>query len=153
MPIVKPQLGFVSQWRHSDGRLGSTNSRVADERILYSEASAAWQFRFFSLTCSLPSCLDLISLVYFMYVSVFPACVLHVSPVLKEVRRDHLIPQNWSYRWSWVTVWVLGTEPRVSARAASSLHWWGSPQSLWSFLMLTQTCAVTGLRSLYRKDK
>lgn len=29
---------------------------------------------------------------------------------------------NWSYRWFWGTVWVLGIEPEFSARATSALN-------------------------------
>jgi hypothetical protein len=38
---------------------------------------------------------------------------------------------SWSYRWLWATMWVLGSKPGSSARAASSLkHWVISPASV-----------------------
>lgn len=37
-------------------------------------------------------------------------------------QRQHHIPQNESYGWLGVTVWVLGTETKSLARAASVLN-------------------------------
>jgi hypothetical protein len=33
-------------------------------------------------------------------------------------------PWNWSYRWLWGAMWLLGIEPRFSGRAASVLNCW-----------------------------
>lgn len=41
-----------------------------------------------------------------------------------EDRIEHWIPCNWSYRQLWATVWLLGTEPRSSSRAANALNRW-----------------------------
>lgn len=35
-----------------------------------------------------------------------------------------LFPWNWSYRWLWAAVWVLGTEPEYTGRTASALNSW-----------------------------
>lgn len=40
-------------------------------------------------------------------------CALCWCLVLEEVRR-HEIPQGWSCRWLWTTLWVLGTDPGSS---------------------------------------
>lgn len=49
-------------------------------------------------------------LVYQCVVCMF-VYVPHAGLVPTKTRRGHLIPQNWSYRWLWVTMWVLGSEP------------------------------------------
>ena len=36
------------------------------------------------------------------------------------------IPWSWSYRQLWAAMWVLGTEPRSSARTASAINHWGN---------------------------
>lgn len=54
-----------------------------------------------------------------MYRWVMCACM----PSMK-VRGGHCIPWTWSYRWPWVTMWVLGTEPRSSAGEASAPVCW-----------------------------
>jgi hypothetical protein len=35
-----------------------------------------------------------------------------------EARGRYWIPWNWSYRWSWASIWVLGTKSGSSGRAA-----------------------------------
>ena len=40
-------------------------------------------------------------------------CAPHVCSVPMEVRGGHQIPWNWSYRWFWAAMWVLGIEPSV----------------------------------------
>jgi hypothetical protein len=35
--------------------------------------------------------------------------------------RRHQVPWNWTYRWLWTSMWVLGSEPPSSAKAASAL--------------------------------
>lgn len=47
-----------------------------------------------------------------------------VGTVPVEVRRGHWVPRNWSYRQLWGAMWVLGTEPEASARAARALDPW-----------------------------
>ena len=51
-------------------------------------------------------------------------CVLCPCLVPLKVRRGCQIPWNWSYRQLWAASWVLGSEPRSSARAASALLCW-----------------------------
>lgn len=41
-------------------------------------------------------------------------------------RRGSQMSWPWSYRWLWVTVWVLGIKPRCSERAAGALRPWAS---------------------------
>ena len=44
---------------------------------------------------------------------------------------------NWSYRWSWVYMWVLEIKPLSSGRAASALDLWViSPASYFKFLVM-----------------
>lgn len=38
------------------------------------------------------------------------------------------IPWNWRDRLSWVMIWVLGTKPQSSGRAANGLNHWASHQ-------------------------
>lgn len=59
-----------------------------------------------------------------------PACL---GPA--EVRRGREIPETWSYRWLWMTLWELGTQLRSSAKATTALsHWVNAPApALWSF--------------------
>lgn len=45
------------------------------------------------------------------------ACTTRAPEACREVRRGRWIPWNWSDRWLWVAMWVLGTEDRSSARA------------------------------------
>lgn len=47
-------------------------------------------------------------------------CPLFACLVTTEVRRGHQIPGNWSCGWLRTTMWVLGIQPRASARAASA---------------------------------
>jgi hypothetical protein len=51
-----------------------------------------------------------------MYVLALCVCL-----VPTEVRRQHQIPWNWSHRWWWPIMYVLGTEPGSSAKVASVL--------------------------------
>lgn len=62
-------------------------------------------------------------------------CVAHTRLASMEVRKGCQNPWNWSHGRLWATKWVLGTEPRSSARAPSSLdHQTISPTSVtpWS---------------------
>jgi hypothetical protein len=52
-------------------------------------------------------CLRFIYLFIFMRMGILPAGV----PGACEFRRRHWIPWNWSCRWLWATMCVLGTEP------------------------------------------
>ena len=53
----------------------------------------------------------------------FPACmsVHHKYAGLSEVKGQHWIPRNWSYRWLWATMFILGIEPRSFGRSVSDL--------------------------------
>ena len=69
----------------------------------------------------------------FAYICV---CVLCICPMLKEVRRGHRIPWNWSDGWLWTTIWVLGIELGPSTRVTGALnHWAISSALLLSFEM------------------
>lgn len=60
----------------------------------------------------------------FMCISVLSLCVtraLCVCLVPEEMSRRHWMPQNWSYRWLCVAMWVLGTKPLRTVRALN--HW------------------------------
>lgn len=57
---------------------------------------------------------------YFTYIDILPAYLFN-SAVSVEVRRGQQNPWNWHYRWLWAAIWVLGTEPRSSGRAAMLL--------------------------------
>lgn len=50
------------------------------------------------------------------------ACALCVQ--CPETRKGHRIPWNWSHRWLWATILVLGPAPMFSTRAESALHNW-----------------------------
>lgn len=45
------------------------------------------------------------------------ACVHHVCAVPVETRRGRQVSWDWSYRW--LRVWVLGIEPRSSAKTSA----------------------------------
>lgn len=47
--------------------------------------------------------------------------VLHICLVSRDIRKEHWIPCNWSYRPLGVTVWELGAVPGSTART-SALH-------------------------------
>ena len=59
-----------------------------------------------------------------MYVCMYSVCVYLVPA---EIRKRHQMLGNWSYRWLWATMWVLGVTPRPSARATSTLNCWAVP--------------------------
>lgn len=42
---------------------------------------------------------------------------------LKSIK-GHLIPCDWSYKWLWVTKWVLENEPKFSRKATSACNHW-----------------------------
>lgn len=46
------------------------------------------------------------------------------TPPPSEVRRGNSVPWNWSLKWLLAAMWVLGTKPKSSARAASALKCW-----------------------------
>lgn len=58
--------------------------------------------------------------VHFLHACV---CVLCTCLVPKKARRGHCIFWNCSCRWVWA-MWLLGTEPWPSAKAASTLNCW-----------------------------
>lgn len=44
-----------------------------------------------------------------------------------EARRKRQFPgTNWSFRWLWVTLWMLGIKPETSGGAASVLNHWAT---------------------------
>lgn len=53
-------------------------------------------------------------------------CARHAYSVSMEARRRCQIPFNCSYKQLWSTIWVLGIDPSVSARVASTFHCWAS---------------------------
>ena len=44
------------------------------------------------------------------------ACVVHMCLMHSEASRGLLIFWNWSYKWLWVAMWVLGTETKLPLR-------------------------------------
>lgn len=57
-------------------------------------------------------------------------CTICVSGAV-EARRGHQIPENWSFRWLWAWVYVVGIKPGTSGRTVSALgHWAISPAVL-----------------------
>lgn len=64
-----------------------------------------------------------------------PACMYmyHVCLVSSEVRRRCWIPWNWNQRQLWAAMWMLGTRPGSSRRAANvlKLRALPSPLPLW----------------------
>lgn len=40
--------------------------------------------------------------------------------LVPEIRSGHQISWNWRWRWLWAVTWLLGTNPRSSARATSA---------------------------------
>ena len=61
---------------------------------------------FFKDVCEfLPTCMQ-----------VHAACAMHF-----RIRRRHQVHWNWNYVWLCATMFVLGTEPRSSARVANAL--------------------------------
>lgn len=59
---------------------------------------------------------------YLMCTNVLPVYVYvpHKCLVPTEARRGHWLPWNWSYRLLWISLWVSGTEPRSSPKAANA---------------------------------
>lgn len=61
---------------------------------------------------------------YLVCLGVLPACVLmhyfHSVPI--EARRRYQIPWNWSHRWFWANMWVLGIGTGSSRRAVNALN-------------------------------
>lgn len=63
----------------------------------------------------------------FLCVGVLPARTVRVPPVwwvAMEVRRRCWSPKNWSNRWLWATMWILGTKLRSFGRAARGPNHW-----------------------------
>lgn len=60
-------------------------------------------------------------------------CVL--EPATREDRKVAKISLNWSYKWFWGAMWILGIRQRgCSGRTASALgHWATSPAPAWCF--------------------
>lgn len=48
--------------------------------------------------------------------------VYHVHATPTEAWRGHHITWNWSYRCLWVATWLLGLEPRSSAKTANGFN-------------------------------
>lgn len=69
--------------------------------------------------------LEDLSYVYECFASIH-ACTSCVYLVPMEAGRRLQIPYNWSYGWLWAAVWLLGTEHRLSASAASALICWAT---------------------------
>lgn len=57
-----------------------------------------------------------------MYVCVTCSCSMPT-----EARKEHQIPDIWSYKWLWTTMWVFRIESRFSARSASVPNHWTTP--------------------------
>lgn len=60
-------------------------------------------------------------------------CAPHVCKAY-EAKMRHWIPWKWNCRLLWATMWVLGTEPGSSRRAASALACWAIFPVLFSIL-------------------
>lgn len=52
--------------------------------------------------------------------------------MLTEMRRQHQVPQNWGYRWLWVTPCDLGTELESFTRAIHAFSQWAASPALHS---------------------
>ena len=64
-----------------------------------------------------------------LFILILCVCCLHVwAPHTCLARSGGQSLWNWCYRWVWAAMWVLGTEPRSSGRAASALKQWASLQ-------------------------
>jgi hypothetical protein len=63
-----------------------------------------------------------IFLFYFMYTSVFPAWICVHQKNAWSRWKGKLMIWNWNGRWLWATIWMLRTEPGLSARASSALN-------------------------------
>ena len=50
------------------------------------------------------------------------ACFAWFVPGSCRARREHRIPECWSYRQLPAVIWVLGTKPRSFGRATSTLN-------------------------------
>jgi hypothetical protein len=62
-------------------------------------------------------CKDFLKLFMCVDVSMYMT-MYHMCAVPVEARRGHPIPWKWSSKHLWATMWVLGTEPQSSAKAA-----------------------------------
>lgn len=87
---------------------------------------------------------------YFMCVSVLPVCMLvhYVHAVPSEVRIWDRTSGNWSWRWLWGNMWVLGTEPMSSGRTARSLNCWATCVLVFFCLSVSHTNTHTHWRLL-----
>lgn len=54
-------------------------------------------------------------------------------PVPRDIRKEHWIPCNWSYRGLGVTVWEPGTEPGSTVRTSDLHHQVTTPSSSGGF--------------------
>lgn len=62
----------------------------------------------------------------FMWVFGLQVCLSTTAPM--ETKRSCQLPCDWSYRWQWAAMWVLGIKPGSSGKAASALTISPAPQ-------------------------
>lgn len=71
-------------------------------------------------------------------------CIVHNARVSSTCgcQKGYWITCNWSYRWMWATTWMLGVEPRSSAKAWTVLLTEPTLQSsmpfLWTMVVITK---------------
>jgi hypothetical protein len=89
-----------------------------------------FQFNFYvKLNCSINHMILLCLMMIFkdLFIFILWICLLHVCMRTRctQYQRRPEEAWNWSYKWLWATMWVLGRQPRLSTRVLS--HWAMSP--------------------------
>lgn len=87
--------------------------------------------------------LDLFIILLYRCFAYMYVCELCVRLVIVKVRWGCCIPWNWSSRWLWAAIWVLGINPRSSARTVIAFNYWAnSPAPSWLVLVKNEAGTV-----------
>lgn len=62
------------------------------------------------------------------------ASVSYKCSICRDQQREVSSPRDWSYKWFWAFLWILGTKPTTSGRAAGARHCWASSLALVLFI-------------------
>lgn len=109
--------------------------------LLLGEGRVLQRWSYFS--CALISlnnvCVSL-SFYFEIFLSIWVFCLLiglyHMCVVHKETRNRYWVRWNWSYRWLWPAMWMLGlNEPRPSGRPVSALNLEPSLQPTYAYVV------------------
>lgn len=86
-------------------------------------------FLYLCVALSVPRKYAFFKIVFCMHTVVLSAC-MSVCAVPMEDKKGCWVLWNWSYRWLWAAMCVLGTKLRPPGKIASALNYWAiSPAS------------------------